>query len=72
MQFYDRLFSEQFNWWPKLYGLAFDSIDEEEASWASWFKILFEESEVLEVVKGMHTEQALGLDGFTMAFFQIC
>ena len=28
--------------------------------------------EVLEVVKGMHSEHALGLGGFTMAFFQIC
>jgi hypothetical protein len=33
VQFHDRLFSEQFSWPPKLDGLAFDSIDVEEASW---------------------------------------
>jgi hypothetical protein len=63
VQFYDRLFSVQFNWRPKLNGLAFDSIDEEDAS---WLERLFEESEVLEVVKGMNSEKATGLDGFSM------
>jgi hypothetical protein len=43
------MFSKQFSWQPKLDGLAFDSIDAE----ASWLERLFEESEVLEVVKGM-------------------
>jgi hypothetical protein len=31
VQYYDSLFSEQFSWRPKLDGLAFDSIDVEEA-----------------------------------------
>lgn len=56
MQFYDRLFSKQFCWQPKLDGLAFYSIYEE----ASWLERLFEESEVLEVVKGMNSEKAMG------------
>jgi hypothetical protein len=30
----------------------------------------FEGKEVWEVVKGMEGDKALGLDGFTMAFFQ--
>jgi hypothetical protein len=32
VHFYIRLFIEQFNWWPKLEGLAFDSINEEKAT----------------------------------------
>jgi len=32
VQFY-RLFTEQFYWRPKMDGIAFDSIEEEEASW---------------------------------------
>jgi hypothetical protein len=31
VQYFDRLFSEQFNWQPKLDDLVFDSIDVEEA-----------------------------------------
>jgi hypothetical protein len=31
---------------------------------------LFEESEILEVVKGMNSDKASGSNGFTMAFFQ--
>ena len=54
VQFYDRLFIEQFSWHPKLDGLAFDSIDDEEAS---LLERPFEESEVLEVVKGMNNEK---------------
>jgi hypothetical protein len=69
VQYYDSLFSEQFSWRPKLDGLAFDSIDVEEASWA---REPFEESEVLEVVKGMNSDKAPGPDGFSMAFFQAC
>jgi hypothetical protein len=69
VQFYDSLFSEQFSWRPKLDGLDFDSIDVEEAS---WLERPFEESEVLDVVKGMNSEKAPGPDGFSMAFFQVC
>jgi hypothetical protein len=55
VQFYYRLFIEQFSWQPKLDGLAFDSINDEEAS---LIERLLEESEVLEVVKGMNNEKA--------------
>jgi hypothetical protein len=37
-----------------LNGLAFDSIDEEDAF---WLEKLFEESEVLEAVKGMNNDK---------------
>lgn len=30
---YNRLSLKQFSWWPKLDGLAFESIVEEEANW---------------------------------------
>jgi hypothetical protein len=50
-------------------GLAFESIDEEKAS---WLKRPFKESEVFAVVKGMNNENAPSPDGFTMAFFQVC
>lgn len=69
MQYYDSLFSKQFNWWPNLDGLAFDSIDVVEAS---RLESSFKECEVLEVVKCMNSDKAPGLDGFSMAFFQAC
>jgi hypothetical protein len=69
VHFYNRLITEQFSWRLKLDGLAFDSIDEEEAI---WLECPFKENEVLEVVKGMDRDKALGLNGFTMAFFQTC
>jgi hypothetical protein len=64
-----RLFSKPFNWRPKLDGLSFDSIDMEEAS---WLEHPFEEREVLEVMKCMDIDNALGPDGFSMDFFQAC
>jgi len=39
---------------------------------ASRLESSFEESEVLEVVKGMNNDKALELDGFSMAIFQAC
>jgi 23S rRNA U2552 (ribose-2'-O)-methylase RlmE/FtsJ len=39
---------------------------------ASRLKLLFEEREVLEVVKGMNRDKAPGPDGFSMTFFQNC
>lgn len=32
----------------------------------------FEKAEVLQVVSGMCKDKALGLDGFSLAFFQEC
>jgi hypothetical protein len=69
VQIYDRLFTELFGWRSKLDSLALDSIDEEEAT---WLERPFEESEILEVVRGMINDKASSPDGFTMAFFQAC
>jgi hypothetical protein len=49
--------------------LDFDSLDAVEAS---SLELPFEEKEVLEVVKCMNRDKALGPDGFTLAFFQDC
>jgi hypothetical protein len=49
-------------------GVAFNSINEVEAS---QLESSFEECEVLEVVKCMNSDKALGLDGFSMAFFKL-
>ena len=37
-----------------------------------WLEKLFEESEVLEVIKEFNGDKSPGLDGFSMAFFQAC
>jgi hypothetical protein len=57
VQFYKKLFTEQFSWRPVVDGLSFDSIDEAEAS---WLERDFEEREVWEVVKAMNGDKALG------------
>lgn len=68
MKFYESLFSEQFSWHSKLDGLAFDSLDEEEA-----FRLEHSiEREVLAAVKGMNSDKALGSYGFSLSFFQVC
>lgn len=38
----------------------------------TWLERLFEETEVLEVAKGMNSNKASDPNGFTMAFFQPC
>jgi hypothetical protein len=68
-QFYETLFAEPYSWRPRLDDLAFDSLDAVEAS---SLELPFEEREVLEVVKGMNKDKALGPDGFSIAFFQDC
>jgi hypothetical protein len=49
-------------------GLDFNSIDVE----AFWLERPFEQSEVLDVVKGVTNKKALGFDSFSIAFFQVC
>jgi len=49
--------------------LALDTLDIREAS---SLVLPFEESELLEVVKGLNRDKAPGPDGFTLAFFQDC
>jgi hypothetical protein len=62
VQFYNKLYTEQFSWQPKLNGLSFDSIGEVEAN---WLERVLEEGE-----KAMNSDKASGLDGYSMAFFQ--
>jgi hypothetical protein len=48
-------------------GIAFNSLSLEEAT---QLELPFEEREVLEVVKSMNQDKALGPNGFPLAFFQ--
>jgi hypothetical protein len=66
-QFDTRLYSEQFNWRPKLDGHTFNSVDDDKTL---WLERAFEESEVLEVVKALNSDKAPGPDGFSLAFFK--
>jgi hypothetical protein len=50
-------------------GLSFVSIDAHESI---WLEREFKEKEVWDVVRDLNGDKALGLDGFTMAFFQKC
>ena len=54
-------------WRPTVAGLAFESIDQFSSD---WLKRIFEEEEVLDVIRGMSKDKALALDGFSMSFFQ--
>lgn len=49
--------------------LSFESIGEEEAI---WLERPFKDDEVFEVIKAMNSDKAMGIDGFTMVFFQTC
>jgi hypothetical protein len=69
VQNYSSWYTEQFGWQPKLDGLTFDSIGEVEAN---WLERVFEEGEVFDVVKALNCDEALGPNGFSMAFFQAC
>jgi hypothetical protein len=66
LHFYNKLYSEQCTWRPRVDGLSFQSIDANEST---WLKMEFEEQEVWEVVRGLNGDKVLGPDGFTMAFF---
>jgi hypothetical protein len=67
VQIYKELYTKRFSYWPLLDVLSFNSIGEAESI---CLERGFEEREVLEVVKAMNGDKALGLDGFSMAFFQ--
>jgi hypothetical protein len=56
-QFYKSLFAEPLCWRPRMDNLAFDSLDVGEAF---SLELHFEEMEVLEVVKGLNRDKALG------------
>jgi hypothetical protein len=67
VQFYKKLYTEQFSWWPLVDGLSFDSIGETEAN---WLERKFEERDMLEVVKEMNGDKVWGPNSYSMAFFQ--
>jgi hypothetical protein len=67
--YYDKLYTEQSTWRPRVDGLSFSSIDAEERL---WLERDFEEQEVWDVVRDLNGDKAPGPDGFTMAFFQKC
>ena len=67
--FYWNLYFEEFECRPLLDGLAFNSIQGEEAS---WLERLFEEDEVTQVVRSMNGDKSLGPNGFPLTFFHAC
>jgi len=69
VNYYDKMYTEQSMWLPRVDGLSFSSIDVEERI---WLERDFEEQEVWEVVRDLNGDKAPGPDGFTMAFFQKC
>ncbi len=69
VQFYESLYQEHEPWQPTINGLDFDVISPEERD---ILERKFETEEVLQVVKDLQGDKALGLDGFTMTFFQHC
>jgi len=69
VNFYNKLYSENCSWRPRVEGLSFLSIDEEEST---WLERAFEEKEVWDVIKELNGDKAPGPDGFTVAFFQKC
>jgi len=64
--YYNKLYTEQSTWRPRVDGLSFSSINAEEGT---WLEREFEEQEVWEVVQNLNGDKASGPDGFTMAFF---
>ena len=68
-QFYRQLYLEDVAHRPVLDDVEFFSISVEDAS---WLDRPFEEEEVFGVINDFNANKALGLDGFSMAFFQSC
>jgi hypothetical protein len=66
VHFYNSLYFEQCSWRPRVNGLSFLSIDVDEST---WLEREFKENEMWDVVRDLNGDKALGLDGFTMAFF---
>jgi hypothetical protein len=69
VQFYTSLYQEPEVWRPKVDGLAFDSISEDDKS---WLERPFEKEEIIKTLKEMKGDKALGPDGFTIAFYLHC
>ena len=69
LQFYHSLYQENEPWRPLADGIIFYSIGIEDRD---MLDRLFELDEVVQVLRGLQGDKALGPDGFTMAFFQKC
>jgi hypothetical protein len=63
VHFYNKLYTEQCIWRPRVDELSFLSIDEEEIT---WLEQEFEEQEVWEVVRCLNGEKVPGPDGLKM------
>ena len=69
VDFYKRLYQEPEAWRPTIDGLEFVCLDETERS---MLEREFEKEEIIEALKEVEGDKALGPDGFTMAFYQKC
>jgi hypothetical protein len=69
VEFYKKLYSEQYQWRPRADDLSFLYIDEDDRI---WMEREFEEDEIRAIIQNFKGDKALGPDGFTMAFFQKC
>ena len=67
--FYQGLYKETEVWRPSMDGLDFACIEEEERL---SLEKEFSKEEVIQVLREMEGDKALGPDGFTMAFFHKC
>jgi hypothetical protein len=67
VEFYSTLYQESKDWRPKVVDLPFKTIGEEA------LRVLerpFVQEEILQVLKDLQSDKALGPDGYTMAFFE--
>ena len=67
--FYQKLYKETKTWRLVVDDLNFDTIGELESG---LLERRFEKEEILQVVRDMEGDKALGPDGFTMALFHHC
>ena len=65
VQFYKTLYQETKEWRSFVEGLKFDQIGTKR----EWLERKFEKEEVLQVIRDIEGDRALGSDGFSMAFF---
>jgi hypothetical protein len=65
-QFYINLYTEEVDWRPKLDGLEFSMISEEDAI---WLERSFEQDEVEGMLKHFNGDKAPRPDGFPMSFY---
>ena len=66
---FHNLYSEEGEWFPYIDGLSFMELDSNEVERLSFF---FSEVEVFAAVLDLGKDKALGLVGYTMAFWLFC